>query len=62
MPLGIKDRLIGNQKNENEQIMKKIKEKIPSQEETKIKNIIEHDLNNSGNASSENESLESKLQ
>ena len=42
--------------------MKKIKEKIPSQEETKIKNIIEHDLNNSGNASSENESLESKLQ
>ena len=62
LPLGIKDRLIGNQKNENEQIMKKIKEKIPSQEETKIKNIIEHDLNNSGNASSENESLESKLQ
>ena len=62
LPLGIKDRLIGNQKNENEQIMKKIREKIPSQEENKIKKTIEHDLNNSENASSENESLESKFQ
>ena len=61
LPIGIKDRLIGNQKNENEQIMKKINEKIPSQEKNNIKQIIQHDISNAENISSENESLESKF-
>ena len=41
--------------------MKKINEKIPSQEKNNIKQIIQHDISNAENISSENESLESKF-
>ena len=36
LPFGIKDRLIGHQKNDAEQIIKKANEKIPSSEKKKI--------------------------
>ena len=56
LPFGIKDRLIGHQKNDAEQIIKKANEKIPSSEKKKLKNVItEAESSNREQLSSEND-------